>query len=95
VAWLAPSCLAGHARLRHDRSDPPSCKRRSTPKNITKDQSDPIPSLIRWSIQEIRRIANKMAQRQIQPADIIAWSVWRRAHQAVARECHVKSRMQL
>jgi hypothetical protein len=59
------------------------------------DQSDSIPALIRWSIQEIRRIANKMAQRQIQPAEIIAWSVWRRAHQAVASESHVKSRMQL
>jgi hypothetical protein len=53
------------------------------------------PDLIRWSIQEVRRIANKLAQRRIQPAYIIAWSCWRRAHQAAARRAHLKSRMQL
>ena len=38
--------------------------------------------LIRWSIQKIRRIAVRLEQRRIQPAYIIAWSLWRRAHQA-------------
>ncbi|MCB1970971.1 MAG: hypothetical protein KDG54_11245, partial [Geminicoccaceae bacterium] len=95
LAWLAPSCFAGHAGLCDGRRDPPSCKRHATPKNAAKDQTDTTPALIRWSIQEIRRIANKMAQRQIQPAEIIAWSVWRRAHQAVARQCHVNSKLQL
>jgi len=95
LAWLAPSCLTGHACLRNDRCDPQSRKRRATPKNAEKDQSDALPALIRWSIQEIRRIANKMTQRQIEPSDIIAWSVWRRAHQAVARQCHIKSKLQL
>ena len=52
-------------------------------------------NLIRWSIQEIRRIASKLAQRRIQPAHIIAWSCWRRAHQANARQTHIKSKMQL
>jgi hypothetical protein len=51
--------------------------------------------LIRWSIQEIRRIAIRMARRQIQPANIIAWSTWRRAHQAAARQAHLKAKMQL
>jgi hypothetical protein len=51
--------------------------------------------LIRWSIQEIRRIAIKLTQRQIQPAHIIAWSLWRRAHQAEARAAHLKRKMQL
>jgi hypothetical protein len=36
-------------------------------------------------MQEIRRIAIRMARRQIEPANIIAWSSWRRAHQAAAR----------
>jgi hypothetical protein len=54
-----------------------------------------MPALTRWSMQEIRHIADKMAQRQIHPAEITARSFWRRNHQAVARECHVKSRMQL
>ena len=51
--------------------------------------------LIRWSVQEIRRIVVKLAQRRIQPAHIIAWSLWRRAHQAEARRAHLKKRVQL
>jgi hypothetical protein len=51
--------------------------------------------LIRWSLQEIRRIATRMARRQIQPAHIIAWSAWRRAHQAAAQQAHRKAKMQL
>jgi hypothetical protein len=51
--------------------------------------------LIRWSIQEIRRIAMKLAQRRIPHADILAWSSWRRAHQAHARRAHLKQKMQL
>jgi len=51
--------------------------------------------LIRWSVQEIRRIAIRLAQRRISPASIIAWSVWRRAHQAVARKAHIKQNLQL
>jgi hypothetical protein len=51
--------------------------------------------LIRWSVQEIRRIAMRLAQRQIEPAHVIAWSLWRRAHQAAAQQAHLRSRMQL
>jgi hypothetical protein len=51
--------------------------------------------LIRWSVQEIRRIANRLARQQIHPADVIAWSLWRRANQAEARRAHIKSTMQL
>jgi hypothetical protein len=51
--------------------------------------------LIRWSIQEIRRIAQRLAQKRIQPADIIAWSLWRRAHQAAAQKSHIKQKSQL
>jgi hypothetical protein len=51
--------------------------------------------LIRWSIQEIRRIIIKLAQRRIQPAHIIAWSLGRRVHQAEARRAHLKKKMQL
>jgi SRSO17 transposase len=36
-----------------------------------------------------------LGQRRIQPAYIIAWSCWRRAHQAAARKVHIKCRMQL
>jgi hypothetical protein len=51
--------------------------------------------LIRWSVQEIRRIANRLAQQQIKPADVIAWSLWRRAHQAQARRAHIQTRLPL
>jgi hypothetical protein len=46
-------------------------------------------------MQEIRRIAVKLAQRRIQPARIIAWSLWRRAHQAEAQRAHIKAKTQL
>jgi len=49
--------------------------------------------MIRWSVQEIRRIAVRLAQRRIQPAHVIAWSLWRRAHQAAARRAHLKRRV--
>jgi hypothetical protein len=51
--------------------------------------------LIRWSVQEIRRITLKLAQQRIQPARIIAWSLWRRAHQAEAKRAHLKQKSQL
>jgi hypothetical protein len=46
--------------------------------------------LIRWSVQEIRRIAIRLAQRRIDPAQIITRSLWRRAHQAAAQRAHIK-----
>ena len=86
MARLASPCFPGHARLRHDGRHPASRQRLNAPKN---DPQGPTIPLIRWSIQEIRRIANRIAQRQIQPAKVIAWSLWRRAHQAAARQAHI------
>jgi hypothetical protein len=37
----------------------------------------------------------KLAQRRIRPAHVIAWSLWRRAHQAEARRAHLKKKKQL
>jgi len=37
----------------------------------------------------------KLAQHKIQPAHVIAWSQWRRAHQAEARRAHLKKKTQL
>src|ERR1035437_4605812 len=64
------------------------------PKKETRDKR-PAQLLIRWSVQEIRRIAIRLAQRRIGPAHVIAWSIWRRAHQAEARRAHIKRRAQL
>jgi 2-polyprenyl-6-methoxyphenol hydroxylase-like FAD-dependent oxidoreductase len=46
-------------------------------------------------VQEVRRIAVRLAQRRIEPALIVAWSLWRRAHQAAAQQSHPKRKMQL
>ena len=45
--------------------------------------------------QEIRRIAIRLAQQCIQPAQVIAWSLWRRAHQAAAQRSYLKQKTQL
>jgi hypothetical protein len=31
--------------------------------------------MVRWSVQEIRRVADRLTQRSIEPATIIAWSI--------------------
>src|SRR5260370_4037339 len=89
----------GDDRLRHDGGDPASRQSATAQKNKTtppgKSQNTTTPPLIRWSIQEIRRIAVRLARKHIQPAYIIAWSFWRRAHQAAAQRAHFKSRRQL
>jgi len=41
-------------------------------------------------MQEIRRIANRLARSQIRPEFVITWSLWRRAHQVEARRAHLK-----
>jgi hypothetical protein len=46
-------------------------------------------------VQEIRRVAARLRQRQIEPAAVVAWSLWRRAHQAAAQQAHIKSKTQL
>jgi hypothetical protein len=46
-------------------------------------------------MEEIRRIANRLAQRRIEPDHIIAWSLWRGAHQAKGQQGHRKLKMQL
>jgi hypothetical protein len=75
--------------------------RRRAPSGERHGQADPAPResrgppLVRWSLQEIRRTAARLAQRRIQPALILAWSAWRRARQASAQRAHLKRRSQL
>src|SRR6202035_4122340 len=99
LAWVASPRLPGDARLRHDGGDPPSRQSAAAQKNETpnrgKNQRIATASLIRWSIQEVRRIAIRLARKRIRPAHIIAWSLWRRAHQAAAQRAHFKANRQL
>ena len=94
-SWrLASPCLACYARIRHDGLNPASGEQHDAPKKEAQDTRT-AQLLIRWSVQEIRRIAIRLAQRRISPAHVIAWSIWRRAHQAEARRAHIKRRAQL
>src|SRR5476649_853708 len=99
MAWVPSPPLPGDARLCHDGGDPPSPPSAAAQKNETpnrgKNQRIATASLIRWSIQEVRRIAIRLARKRIQPAHIIAWSLWRRAHQAAAQRAHFKTKKQL
>ena len=89
MARLAPARLARHARLR-DAGGHPHPRQRRAPKK----SPDALANLIRWSVQEIRRIANRLARQRIEPRHVIAWSCWRRAHQAAAQHAHTQSRTQ-
>jgi SRSO17 transposase len=98
LAWMASPRFPGDARLLNDGGDPPSRQSAAAQKNAPppgKSQNAPTPPLIRWSLQEIRRIAVRLARKRIQPAHIIAWSFWRRAHQAAAQRAHLKAKKQL
>ena len=73
LARLASSRLARHARLCHDGCPPTSRKQADAQKNQV-ERNAKTSDLIPWSIQEIRRIAQSLARKRIQPADVIAWS---------------------
>ena len=94
LARLASSRLARHARLCHDGCHPTSGQQADAQKNQV-ERNAKTSDLIPWSIQEIRRIAQRLARKRIQPADVIAWSLWRRAHQAAAQKSHLKQKSQL
>jgi hypothetical protein len=91
---MVPSRISGDAGLCDDGGNPASCQSAHTKKNDAAPCKK-SPGLIRWSIQEIRRIANRLAQKRIRPAFVIAWSLWRRAHQDVAQQAHFKAKLQL
>ena len=54
------------AQIDHDGGNPASGKPVALKKQADADDTP----MIRWSIEEVRRIANKLAQRRIHPAHI-------------------------
>jgi hypothetical protein len=80
------------AAIRHRANPPPPKKQNGAP---GKSQNTTTAPLIRWSIQEIRRISIRLARNHIHPAHIVAWPCWRRAPQATAQGAHFKSKKQL
>jgi SRSO17 transposase len=90
---MAMLAFAMMAAIRHRANPSPPKKSETSPPG--KSQNKATASLIRWSIQEIRRIAIRLARKRIVPAHILAWSLWRRAHQAAAQRAHFKAKRQL
>jgi SRSO17 transposase len=86
LVMLAIALLAV-ARHRPAGGGPPSGEHQHlTPK---KRDRRALPLMVRWSVQGIRRLICRLAQRRIEPAFVIAWPVWRRCHQASAQQAHL------
>lgn len=51
-------------------------------------RSDPYPELIPLTVPELRRMVAAMSATEGQREFQFGWSLWRRAHQAVAKRCH-------
>jgi hypothetical protein len=94
AVWLEPRRVFRHARLCHDGRDPSSSEQAIAQKNKP-GGNQTASRLVRWSIQEIRRVAHRLAQRRINPAFVIAWSFWRRADRAAVQNLHLKQKSQL
>jgi hypothetical protein len=53
----------------------------------------PIDELIPLTVPEVRRLLWRLAWATAPPAThVLAWSTWRRRHQARARRCHYARR---
>lgn len=50
--------------------------------------------LVPLTVPEVRRLLWRLAWRRPPPPErVLAWSVWRRRHQAHARRCHYRRRL--
>jgi len=50
--------------------------------------------MVPLSVPEVRRLFHYLVgMRPLSPLHRLAWSFWRRAHQAIARLCHYKRRL--
>jgi hypothetical protein len=70
LAWVASPRFPGDARLRDDGGDPlsrQSATAKKKERRTTAKKSSAMPSLIRWSIQEIRRVAIRLARKRTNP----------------------------
>ena len=51
------------------------------------------PRLVPLTVPEVRQLLVRIVWPHLQPAEqVLAWSEWRRRHQATARACHYKKR---
>ena len=77
LAFAMMASIRHHANQPAPQKTPSRLPRTRLPQTQTRRTQ--APALIRWSVQKIRRIATRLAQRRVQPACIITWSLWRRA----------------
>jgi hypothetical protein len=90
LAFAMRAAIRVHANA--NASPPPKRMRRRAVTKLAPPRSQP--PLIRWSMQEIRRIATRLARKRIRPQFVIAWSLWRRALQAHAKRAHQSVQLQ-
>ncbi len=83
--------LSGYAGLCCHGQCPLPGKLTETEKNTAQDTT----VLVRWSMQEIRRLVVKLAQRRLPVAHILRSSVFRRTHQASAIRAPSRYKTQL
>jgi len=51
-------------------------------------------ALIPLTVPEVRRLLWHLVWRRLPPpGEVLAWSRWRRRHQALARRCHYRRRL--
>ena len=82
---VASSRLARHARICHDGCHPTSGQQAGAQKNQV-ERNAQTSHLIRWSIQEIRRIAQRLARETHSTRRCHRMVALRRAHQAAAQK---------
>src|SRR5450759_2533254 len=94
LAWLASSCHARHVGA--GLSGGPACQSWLDCSKQTEQKESRQgrhPPLVALSVQEIRAlIVRLLLPCVLSRAAILAWSTWRRTHQAIARRCHYRKR---
>ena len=63
---------------------------------VQKNKSPLEDDLLPWTVSEIRRLLSRLVWKVAHSLDhVLAWSVWRRRHQARAKRCHYRRRHSL
>ena len=71
----------------------PARPRRPGPRSGKRGDAPPDPDLVPVSVPELRRLMTRLRPDYPHPARfVLAWSRWRRHHQAIARACHIERR---
>ena len=90
MGWLVPAHHPGHVGPRLSDSNQES----GSGTGRKGGQYGPGEDLNPVTVPEVRRLLTRLVWTENQPPDfILSWSWWRRRHQALARQCHYKTRL--